>query len=78
MNDNELIAWNVVDRSGLVQYTCLNESTANYLRDWCEAIDVDKIYTFIDYWVSIYGEGGFKNLINENRYYVNETEIIVN
>lgn len=42
MNDNELIAWQVlVNAPTEVLYTCLQQETAEYLRDWCEAETMD-------------------------------------
>lgn len=42
MNDNELIAWQVVgDFSDYVHFTCLNKKTAEYLRDWMQACEED-------------------------------------
>lgn len=42
MNDNELIAWQVVgDYSDYVHFTCLKKETAEYLRDWMQACEED-------------------------------------
>jgi hypothetical protein len=48
MNDNELIAWQVlVNAPTEVLYTCLRQETAEYLRDWCEAENLDRMYDAI-------------------------------
>lgn len=79
MNDNELIAWNVVDREGLVKYTCLNQNTAEYLCDWLEAIEMDHLLTYQTYWREVvgYSDSEFIDLLSRKRFFVEETEIIV-
>jgi hypothetical protein len=75
MNDNELIAWQVVDVYGDVQYTCLKQSTAEYLRDWCMAIDINR---FID---SAKVNPSLKVIMlsaaGRVMYFISETEVIV-
>lgn len=79
MNDNELIAWNVC-RNGEVMHTCLKQSTAEYLRDWCDAIIRNEQMKNGWYWKEKigYSEKEFLDFLNKTRHYVTETEIIVN
>jgi len=75
MNDNELIAWQVVDAFGEVEYTCLKQSTAEYLRDWCIA---DKINRFMDTAKTIpHLEPQMMKAINYVKFNLVECEVIV-
>lgn len=42
MNDGTIYVWNVIgDYSGVTLHSCVSKDTAEYLRDWCEAIVED-------------------------------------
>lgn len=73
MNDNELIAWQVVSSDGDVEYTCLKQSTAEYLRDWCMAKEINSLK-------DAYDRHPLKLItraIERVSYYIQETEVIV-
>lgn len=39
MNDGIMYVWNVIgDYSGVTLHSCVKKETAEYLRDWCDAI----------------------------------------
>lgn len=42
MNDGIMYVWNVIgDYSGVTLHSCVKKETAEYLRDWCDAISED-------------------------------------
>ena len=53
----------------------MTEDTANFLRDWCEAIEVDKILTHRSYWTSLYSEKEMQVFIGTNRHFVEMIKI---
>jgi len=79
MNDNELIAWQVMNRDGEVEFTCLKSETAEYLRDWLIAIDVNSYKDHAKARPQYSGmfENSSNNLMSRPWYYVNECEVIV-
>lgn len=74
MNDNELIAWQVVDRCGDVQYTCLKQSTAEYIRDWLNAKIED---AFFNYAKRYNDKKIMLGLSNADSFSIQECEVIV-
>lgn len=47
MNDDTMYLWAVADQAGRLHHICKKESTAEYLRDWCQAARVDEWMEFI-------------------------------
>lgn len=75
MNDNELIAWQVESRDGSIEHICLNKSTAEYLRDWCMALDHKRFRAAIERNPEV--KVVFEKAMQRVDYHVVECEVIV-
>lgn len=53
MNDGIMYVWNVMEhepyQGGVVIFTCARQETAEYLRDWCEAEECNRLKKTIDF-----------------------------
>ena len=77
MNDGIMYVWNVRSKQGDHLFTCAKQSTAEYLRDWCEA---DEVNRFIEVKERLRGVYPHVLPMMESRidkFYVSEGEVIL-
>lgn len=77
MNDNTMYVWNVMMHEAyegaVCIFSCAKQETANYLRDWCEAIEENRCFNLS---VKLYGLPN-RHVGKKVRYEIEESEVIL-
>lgn len=80
MNDGIMYTFDVVSSDvGTVMFRCARQETAEYLRDWCEAVEYNK---FLDACVVLKNRGISNTIVDRlvtglDKYTVEESEVIL-
>lgn len=75
MNDGIMNTWNVMlhepYEGGVLLFSCAKQSTAEYLRDWCEAEEEERQRTIM------IQKGWHRFMFNSICYSIEESEVIL-
>lgn len=76
MNDGIMYVWQVMrnepyERLEYAVHTCARKSTAEYLRDWCEAIEYDRVLN------SANRHGWNPLMMNRDVFSIEESEVVL-